>query len=381
MWCLNALTTSQAADACNGFVAPVSLADYENLIAGKAQYSNLNPAQAAQEARPFFSKFPYFGYINFMSNSTHSYYNSLQTTLTKRMSHGVSFMAGYTYAHGLDNGSLNRFSLLPQDAALGAANEYGNSDFDVRHRLTLTATYNIPGIKGYGQVLEGWQINAIANIQSAQPWLVNDGGDNFAGTNDNTDRWDFTGNRSSFQSTANGIPYCTGDPTNAASGVCNVTSTITGQAGPNLSNSATLWGDCINQATTLQKQATLGTIGCFASANGSGIMTPNALGSFGNMGRNIFRDSGFRGFDFSVFKNFTWKERFGAQFRVEVFNILNHPIFANPYGASSNFNSNNDPSAGGVFGGTCGTPDVCAGNNIVGSGANRDLQLGLKLTF
>ena len=74
-------------------------------------------------------------------------------------------------------------------------------------------------------------------------------------------------------------------------------------------------------------------------------MTPNGLGQFGNMGRNIFRDSGFKTMDFSVFKNFTFKERYGVQFRAEFFNILNHPIAGNPYGASSNFNSNNDPSS------------------------------------
>jgi hypothetical protein len=137
----------------------------------------------------------------------------------------------------------------------------------------------------------------------------------------------------------------------------------------------------VAQATTPAKQATLLAGGCYASANGDAIMTPNGLGQFGNMGRNIFRDSGFKTMDFSVFKNFTFKERYGVQFRAEFFNVLNHPIAANPYGASSNFNSNNDPSAVGTFGGAGGTPDVVAGNNVVGSGANRDIQLGLKLTF
>ena len=108
-----------------------------------------------------------------MTNDVRSNYNSLQATLTKRMSHGLSFIAGYTYAHGLDNGSLNRFALLPQNANNPGA-EYGNSDFDVRHRLTFTATYNIPGIKGFAQILEGWQINGIVTLQSAQPWIVND---------------------------------------------------------------------------------------------------------------------------------------------------------------------------------------------------------------
>ena len=169
--------------------------------------------QAAQEARPYFTRFPYIGFINQMSNNTRSNYNSLQATLTKRMSHGLSFIAGYTYAHGLDNGSLNRFGMIPQD---GTADQYANSDFDVRHRFTLSATYNIPGIKGFGQVLEGWQINTIVNIQSSQPWRVNDGGNNFNGTNDNADLWNFTGNPASFKAGFNSIPYCTGALTLAA---------------------------------------------------------------------------------------------------------------------------------------------------------------------
>src|SRR3989442_11997997 len=55
------------------------------------------------------------------------------------------------------------------------------------------------------------------------------------------------------------------------------------------------------------------------------------------MGRNIFRDSGFKNVDFSVFKNFTFKGRFNAQFRVEFFNLPNHPLIFNPYGASTNY--------------------------------------------
>ena len=367
-WCLNPLTVAQAADACKG----VNTSNLSALLG-----AGIN-AQAAQEARPYFTRFPYIGFINQMSNNTRSNYNSLQATLTKRLSHGLSFIAGYTFAHGLDNGSLNRFGMIPQ---YGSADQYGNSDFDVRHRFTLSATYNIPGIKGYGQVLEGWQINAIANIQSAQPWRVNDGGNNFNGTNDNADLWDFSGNPASFKAGFNTIPYCIANDLSGTGANCTVTSTITTLSNPALSNSAALWADCVGQAGTPAKQATLLSAGCYASASGDAIMTPNGLGQYGNMGRNIFRDSGFKTMDFSVFKNFTFKERYGVQFRAEFFNVLNHPIAANPYGASSNFNSNNDPSAIGTFGGAGGTPDVVAGNNVVGSGANRDIQLGLKITF
>ena len=146
-YCLNSpLTAAQLADACAG--GPLTL--------GHAK------AQAAQEARPLFTQFPYLGFINEMSNRSRSNYHSLQATLTKRTSHGLSFIAGYTYAHGLDNGSLNRYALLPQDAYNTGA-EYSSGDFDVRHRFTFTTTYNIPGIKGFGQILEGWQINSIVN--------------------------------------------------------------------------------------------------------------------------------------------------------------------------------------------------------------------------
>jgi Carboxypeptidase regulatory-like domain/TonB dependent receptor len=327
--------------------------------------------------RPYATKFPYFGIINYMSNDTRSNYYSMQAALTKRMSHGVSFVAGYTYGHGLDNGSLNRFGLLPQNPNNPGA-EYGNSDFDVRHRLTLTGTYDIPGIKGFAQLLEGWQLNGILTLQSSQPWVVNDYGDNFSGVGDNADRWDFFGNPGDFKGTQNSIPYCTGP----GAGGCTTTDGVYGVVTPfSASQSASMYNQCttINAAHPTTTQLGSG-LGCYVS--GSSVMIAPANGTFGTMGRNIFRDSGFKNVDFSVFKNFKFKERYSAQFRLEVFNVLNKPVIANPYGASNGSSGgNNDPSAPGAFGGAVGTPDVIAGNPLVGSGANRDLQVGLKLQF
>ena len=131
------------------------------------RFSDINqqaPTADDSGARPYAVN-SVISFVNEMTNDVHSNYNSMQATLTKRMSHGVSFTAGYTYAHGLDNGSLNRFALLPQNANDPGA-EYGNSDFDVRHRLTLTGTYNIPGINGFAQLLKGWQINGIVTLQT-----------------------------------------------------------------------------------------------------------------------------------------------------------------------------------------------------------------------
>src|SRR3984893_8474818 len=188
-FCLNTLTAAQTADACG----PKAATD---------------GGLAAQESRPFYTKFPYLGYIYQASNRSYSNYNSLQVALTKRMSHGLAFNVGYTYAHGLDNGSLNRFGINPQDSTNLAA-DYASSDFDVRHRLTATLTYNIPGIKGFGQLLEGWQINTIGTYATAQPWQTYDNTDNFSGTKEFADRWDIFGNPADFPSGVNSIPYCT----------------------------------------------------------------------------------------------------------------------------------------------------------------------------
>jgi hypothetical protein len=364
-YCLNTpLTAAQNADACANPLAPGAL--------------------ATQEARPFYNKFPYVGFINKIANNSHSNYNSLQVNLTKRMSHGLSFNAGYTYAHGLDTGSLNRFGQTPQDNNNIAA-EYGNSDFDVRHRFTFTATYDIPGIKGFGQLLEGWEINGIVNAQTAQPWAAWDAGNNFSGTGEANDRWNISGPASNMSSGKTSLPFCSGfDGTLSSSS--NTTSNVTcGIANPyglgqtlTASQTTAAIAGCTSNAAS---GGTLAAGGCFVSRNVATFVTPPALGTFGNMGRNIFRDSGLKNLDLSVFKNFKFKERYGVQFRAEVFNLFNHPTAANPFGASSAVESGNEFQGGGPLGYSGLTPDFAAGNPLIGSGENRAMQLGLKLTF
>jgi hypothetical protein len=127
--------------------------------------------------------------------------------------------------------------------------------------------------------------------------------------------------------------------------------------------------------------ASLDSIGCYIQGNS--VMIPPAAGTFGTMGRNIFRDSGFRDWDLSVTKTTKFKERLTAQFRAEFFNILNHPNFANPYGGPSGFGlgAYADPSQPAQFGCGCATPDQAGSNPVLGSGGNRAIQLGLKLLF
>ena len=320
-----------------------------------------SPAEIAcghceQNGRPFFGSFPYLAQIFQMGNIYRSNYNGLQATLNSRNFHGLSMVAGYTYSHALDmvgaNWDFGAGLGLPSNSN-NYQREYASSDFDNRHRFTLSATYLIPGPKGYAQMLEGWQLNSIISVSSAQPYGVMDAGTDVSLTGELNDRWDFFGNPKDFKSAAYiGVPYfAPGDP--------NMPSA------------------CSTSAAAIGATDALNTFGCYAQ--GSSVMIPPAFGTFGTMGRNIFRDSGFRNVDFSVAKNFKWGERFGAQFRVEFFNIFNHPNFANPFGGQNGW-AHNDPSTG-SFGCSCATPDVAASNPVIGSGGSRAVQLGLKLTF
>ena len=364
-YCMNTLTAAQLADACG-----TGLATARTPLPCIATATCAGNGQATQEARPFFSKYPYLGFINFASNGGYANYNSLQTTITKRMSHGLSFVAGYTYAHGLDNGSINRFGPLPQDST-NLAGEYASSDFDIRHRLTFTTTYNIPGIKGFGQLLEGWQVNGIYSYSTPQPWNVWDPADNISGTGENADRWNIAGNPLDFPAGVNSIPFCAGGGAS-----CTVLNPY-GTPQPYTANSAQL-AACASAAGSA---GALASFGCYVPANGNAsAIAPPALGTFGSMGRNVLRDAGFNNLDMSIFKNFTLRERYGFQFRWEVFNVLNHPIPANPFGSSSFVNAGNTfPGPGLGYAGI--TNDFAAGNPLIGSGSQRVMQLGLKITF
>ncbi|MBV9508621.1 MAG: TonB-dependent receptor [Acidobacteriia bacterium] len=326
-----------------------------------------------QAARPFTrnAKFPYLSNIYNLANLASSNYNGLQIAATQRVSGGLSFTGGYTWSHALDYACDNWG--CGQGVPLNSNNPrqlYGSSDWDVRHRFTLSLTYAIPGKKSPGQILEGWSINSIVTLQTGQPWYPQDFTDDFSGTNvvsataGHGEQWNFVGSPSDFQSRQNPIPCASGSGPSAIGG-------CTAPAIPQA---------CISAATAMGTGAlnSLYNVGCYFRGNSA--LIPPAIGSYGNLGRGTFRDSGFRNWDLSVSKSWKIRESLHAQFRAEFFNILNHPNFANPEGGPNGY-LNNDPSAGFGMGCGCITPDVAGSNPVLGSGGARAMQLGLKLLF
>jgi outer membrane receptor protein involved in Fe transport len=337
-YCMNSpLTAGQIAAGCTG------------------PTTTLNAA-AETAAQPFFTKFPNLAQIDQLSNIDHSNYNGLHVTVTQRPSRGLSFLVGYTYSHALDNTSANfGANFLPVDSS-HPAGLYGNSDFDVRHRLTLTTTYMIPGIKSPGQVFQGWQLNSVVTLQSGAPWTARDASNDFSGTNQVNELasfgqlWNFYGNPDDFKA-GRGVPI-------DCFGACD----LTGRPVPAV---------CAGHPNTDL------SFGCYV--RGTSALVAPAAGTLGTAGRNIFRDLGYRNWDVSVIKDYRIKERLTTQFRAEFFNVLNHPIFYNPNGPAGA--GANDPSASSSFGCSCNTPDQASPNPVLGTGASRSIQLGLKVIW
>jgi hypothetical protein len=307
-----------------------------------------------QRARPFVTNcttgagpcYPYIRFLNFLGNQSSSFYNSLQATLTHRYSNGLYLLAGYTWAHAIDTaGTSDNLGYAPQNS-LDYAAEKGDGDYDIRHRFTFSATYDLPSRKSWGQLLEGWQVTGIFQAETGQPVLMYDNTNDLTVTgegpgNANLDRWNISGDPRNLRVSTEGIPrYHWYDPV------------------------------CQSAATTDELEEALEwTEHCFAQ-NGV-VIYPNAFGTFGNMGRNILRGPKFVNLDFSASKAWNLGERLKLQLRGEVFNILNHANFAYPTGSLSSAN----------LGRLRATPDVSAANPVVGSGGSRHIQLGVKFIW
>jgi hypothetical protein len=225
---------------------------------------------------PSIARVPFFGYPQIFQaeDSISSRYNSLQAKLDKRFSHGLSSLLAYTWSHSIDGASVffgsgaNGTTIFPQNNYDLAA-ERGNSDFDIRHRLSWSVLYEIPNIRRVPKVLgEGWQLGGILSLQTGQPFSV------------------LTGQGLSGTGLGNDRPDLIGDP----------------NAGP---HTVAKWFN-------------------------TGAFVLNQPLTFGSAGRNIVTGPGFHNFDFSVLKNTHIGEHVNVQFRAEFFNITNHPNFALP---------------------------------------------------
>lgn len=227
--------------------------------------------------RPFYSADPNLGDINYYTSDGLSEYYAFQFSAEKRLSSGLTGLVGYTLAHSIDDVATDfgGGTGTPQDPTCRFCDR-GNSAFDMRQRLTVSFTYQIPGFRqrGFrGALLGGWQINGLLQSQT-------------------------------------GLPYTP---------QLQTTTVNTGTASrPNLIGNPALSNPTIN-----------------LWFNPAAFGSP-AQYVYGNAGRDILFGPGRTNLDASLFKDFHPVERLTAQFRFESFNIFNHPQFGQPNASIGN---------------------------------------------
>ena len=223
-------------------------------VAGTPPFAAVSAASAILPGTPL-------GNIVQVESSGFSRYNGAWVSMTKRLSHGLQTAASYTWSKSLDTNSLNSSGFAVQDS-YNIAGQYGLSDFDARHRLVVSAIYDLPST---GHALtRGWQVAAIIQAQSGNPVNI------------------VTSN-----SSLNGVPN-------------TVRPDVTGPV--RIIGSADQWFD-------------------------PSVFV--ATDRFGNLGRNAVIGPGFRNTDVSLVKHLR-AGRVDAQFRVDVFDVFNHPNFGPP---------------------------------------------------
>jgi hypothetical protein len=227
---------------------------------------------------------PEFTQLTFGDTQGFADYHALVTSLEKRFSHGLTFLAGMSWQKSTDLASYTAF-----EGNIGAypyasrIKDHGPSDYDRRIRFTTSFNYQIPGPKKgtAGVVLGGWQLNGITIMQTGGRLNFLTGFDNsFSGINN--DRLDVIGN-------------------------------ISVSGGPSR-------GDQIQRFFNIA------------------AFQANAPGTFGTVGRNVGTGPGYVNQDLSLFKAFRmpFKEGHKVEFRAEMFNSFNRVNLGNP---TTNFSS------------------------------------------
>lgn len=213
---------------------------------------------------------PFYGSIASVESNGFSRYDSLQLTLDKRFNRGFSILASYTLSKSTDNSSENKETGITQINPFDINFDKGLSNFDHRHRFTTAFVYEIPGrysSRIADAFLGGWNFTGIFTAQSGPPFSV-------------------------------------------LSGVDNARSGTGGQLAD------------INGDGTLPSNRSRGEK--ILKWFNTGAHTTNALGTFGNSGRNTLTGPGFSSLNIGLHKNFALWESVKLQLRGEAFNVLNN---------------------------------------------------------
>jgi hypothetical protein len=268
--------------------------------AGLASVSNPINGETTNTVENAYNRVPVLGFspagIWQVESEGNSFYNGLQTSVTKRLSHGVQFKAAYTFSRSLDDvptSSPNLFTtstgftsiwggLLTSDQN-NRHTSWGLADFDRTHRFVFSYLWQLPklhsGNAALRAVANGWQVNGVTTLQSGNPLAVYD----------------------------------------LSSG------SIYGLSYGRAQLKAGYTGSVATQGSTESR------LNNWINSNAFGTPVPIGDGyGYGNSGRGIVRGPNQNSSDLSVMRDILLGEHSTLQFRVESFNLFNHPQFRDP---------------------------------------------------
>jgi hypothetical protein len=347
---LPTLTATVGYVGSHGVHQPVRSDDMNDVLPTKSPLGDIFPKSNGVVVNPN------FGGIMGLVYGGNSFYDALLVGVQKTLSHGVQFQTSFTWGKSIDTGTASAFG-----------DEFGNSislplynlrsmrapsDFNVGRQLVISGLWHVPSPKAFsgpaGWFTKGWDLGGIYKASDGVPFSATMGSNGDPLGLQNSAPFDFP-NRlggSGCQSLINpGIPN-------------NYIKT-----------------ECFAPPTA--------PVSFAAQCNGwSGIdpaVTPPPIGQVycsnlqGNAGRNILTGPGTSNLDFFLFKNnyiHRISENFNAQFRAEVFNILNHANFAVPV----------NPDNTDIFDST-GAPTGVTGLLRSTTTTAREIQFALKLIW
>jgi hypothetical protein len=349
----------------------INLLDYNHNVNTADIASASNPVNGITTTTAANAAFrvPYVGYapagLQATSYDGVSNYNSMQLTVRKQLSHGLSFQGSYTWSKSLSDVLVDSAN---SNNAGNLAQQYGPTYFNRPQRFILNYSWDLPfgqhsGVTG--KLLEGWNISGVTTIQNGLPFTFVDG---TAGTAYGTNG---TGTTSGFGR----AQLCPGMTYGSIATPGGIESRLGGNSGgPGYFNAGVFCGApaILPDGTTVFYSTGNGPgqsaqAQCTAANGGAPCAT-----LFGNSGVDIFTGPGQFNFDASLLKTTKVTERATLQFRAEFFNLLNHPQF-----------SGISPGSG--TGGTVSylpQPFNAGSSTITSTSVNpRIIQLGLKLTF
>jgi hypothetical protein len=283
----------------------------------------LNPAHWDPTLQQEVPLYPNYGSIASINSGVNSNYNAAQITFEKRMTHGFSFLTNFTWSKELnDFAPAGGSPYLTNSCSCGRGFDFGPSDDDLSKVFKINGEYMVPRLslpKFIDKVVNGWGLSGSATWQSGFPFSIFSGADN------------------------------------SLSGML---------------------GDRADLAVSSVQQAVLGGGRSHAAQVqewfNTNAFVPNAIGTFGDTGKNILRGPRFFDADLAAVKNAKITERLSMEFRAEFFNAFNNVNFGKP--------DNNLADVGTTYGQITGLAGASS-SNTYGTAQPRIVQFAVKFSF